>query len=446
MRAKWARRFLTLGMALGVGCGSPPPPGPVSTGSGAFGIITLNGKQLMYLPLLEPASNSDGQIAVVDVGQAGNGLSGAPALVTDIDLGCPVSKIAGFCPSADFATATSADADVVVAASSSSHRVWFIDPSKNSVSATISLDASLGPLAASAGNFIVTGVALDVANHRAILSVSTGFLFVDLNSHAVTGNVAAPGSENFGFDPTAELLVAPFYSCPVDGGPCDLQGPTAAGVNVVKLASGSVYAYANPAEADAGQAPLGDFHAPDSAAIDPGTELAVVPLEFGAATAFLDLSNAAYDDGSKSFTAPLTTLPTAAGEDEDGVAVEPTSHLAFFEQEFKDTMAVVDLTQLGKGSDGGFPATAQVEAQIPDTPGGAPWENLGDPHGVAVTTSVQGSKPVGFVVTDPGSGSVWVARVDLQQFVALGSQAVDAGVSSADVSGAVTMLDATTKE
>src|SRR5581483_9748312 len=132
MRARLAALFV-LGAAGGwtiaqVGCSSSStPPAPVATGSGAFGVVTVNGKQVMYLPLtsLSPAGN--GQIAVVDVGivpAPGHNVddAGTPALVTNIDLG-----------TFDQATATAGDSSVVVAAGTATHKVWFIDPSTNKV-------------------------------------------------------------------------------------------------------------------------------------------------------------------------------------------------------------------------------------------------------------------------------------------------------------------------
>ena len=89
--------FVALCASLGaLGCGSSGGGGnttdsgvPLSPGgSGAFGIVTVGGKQKMYLP--QPyvyTVGGDATIAVVDVGVAGNGVAGAPALLNPIALG-----------------------------------------------------------------------------------------------------------------------------------------------------------------------------------------------------------------------------------------------------------------------------------------------------------------------------------------------------------------------
>ena len=440
-------------------CSSSSPP-PASGSSGAFGVVTLGGKQLMYLPIQAPTANGDGQIAVVDVGQAGKGMTGAPALVTDVDLGCAGAREAGFCSAPDFATTTAGDSSVVVAASTQSYRVWFIDPSKNQVTATLSLDPALGGSTFSGGGGIVTGIALDEANHRAILSVWNGFLLVDLDSHSVTGSVTAAGSENFGFDSTRGLVLAPFYNCgsatpgiddagnvlPLgDAGFCqsyqvpDGGGVITAGLNVVNLANDKVYTFENLAAADPTFPLDGE---PDSAAVDPSSGIAVLPQEGMGQEDFLDLTKAVYDDATRTFTAPLAKLSI---QECDGAAVEPKSHLAFFEEEFSDQIALVDLTKLGAGADGGFPPSAVVQSNVPSPPGGSGWENLGDPHGIAVTTGLQSSGPVGFVVSGQGSSGQWVARIDLQKMLTLG-QAAAGTLTPAALAPAVTMLDAATKE
>jgi hypothetical protein len=53
---------------------------------------------------------------------------------------------------------------------------------------------------------------------------------------------------------------------------------------------------------------------------------------------------------------------------------------------------------------------------VPSAPDGLAWNNGGDPHGIAVFTSVVNGKVYGFLIR---SDQAWVARVDL------------AGVSSA---------------
>ncbi len=162
-RAVW----LVLGLvALGTGCGGgggsgQPKKGltgsPAPGGTGAFGIITIAGHQKMYLP--QPNSFSatgNAMIAVVDVGLAGSGVQGAPALLTTIDLGTP-----------DYVTATGGDDTIVLGVSTDNARVYFIDPNTDKVTKSITLDASYGKSSFSGGGGYVTGVAVDSPNERA---------------------------------------------------------------------------------------------------------------------------------------------------------------------------------------------------------------------------------------------------------------------------------------
>ena len=49
-----------------------------------------------------------------------------------------------------------------------------------------------------------------------------------------------------------------------------------------------------------------------------------------------------------------------------------------------------------------------LHADMPDKPSGGSWENMFDPHGIAVTTGILDGHPVGFVVdvsNSPNAGS-----------------------------------------
>jgi len=410
------------------GCGGGTTPNAASS-SGAFGVVTVNGKQKLYLPLLGTTSLGDGQIAVVDVGVTGAGVTGAPALVTNIDLG-----------STDLATCTGGTDQVVIAASTQSYNVWFIDPSTDKVTSTLQLDPNLGNSSFSGGGGIVTGIAMDPTHNQAILSIWDGFAYVDLATKTVTSYTAAAPSENFGFDSVRELILAPFYDCSAAYG--DAGQPPAfcnsymagdagvmlAGLNVIRLLgdAGVVYTYENLSAPDPLN-PLGQE--PDSASIDTSTGLAVVPDEGSGTQYIIDLSKAAWNDQTLTFTAPTQSSLMIF---DTGVAVESATHLAFWEAEHTSGVAVADLSAAYGSS-----SPTAVMADMPTPPAGSSWSNLGDPHGVAVTTGIQSGSPVGFVVNEDSSG-VWVGRIDLQKMLSLGS--------NADISTAVTFLDATTKE
>lgn len=439
--------WLALGIAC-VGCGSgssgPGQPkkgltsNPAPGGTGAFGIVTIGGHQKMYLPQpygVSAAGNAT--LAVVDAGLAGNGVQGASALIATIDLGTP-----------DDVTATGGDDTIVVGVSIHNPRIYFINPSTDQVVKSISLDASYGVSSFSGGGGSVTGVAVDSPNDRAYLSVWDGFAVIDLAGKSVSQVIHVPPSENFGFDSVNQRLLAPFYDCDSAAGPktyaapafCanykDAAGdPMTDGLNIIDLLDdNTVYTYQD-AQATDPSMPVGSE--PDSAAADPVSGQIVVPSEGFASEYVIDLSQATFDKAHRSVTAPHVAIDASNADELTGVAIEPTSHLAFFESESGEDMGVADLSQQTAA------ATSYVHAVMPRLPDGNYWQNLFDPHGIAVTTNLIGGHPVGFLV----SGDYrWVARVDLPGLLALpATPGLQPGqLEVADPSSAVTYLDATT--
>jgi hypothetical protein len=432
------------------------PPPPAAGGTGAFGIVTINGKQKMYLP--QTAMNAAGHpfIAVVDVGATGNGATGAPALITTVDLGVNDSG-----SDFEYATATGGDSSIVVAVSTQFPEVWFIDPNTDTLVNTLTLDTTMfGSSSFSGGGGYVTGVAIDSANHRAILSVWNGFALVDLTTQTITTVIQAPPSENFGFDSTHERIIAPFYDCSSSTlgstTPSSCATPKAAdgtpitdGLSIIDLTDNSVYNYLDPAvdggayafEGPTPNTPVGGE--PDSAAADPTTGVIVIPSEGDGFQSIIDLSQATFTKSTLTVTAPQRVVESFPLT---GVAVEPNSHFAFWEEEHGNDVAVASLTELNLGSQ------SWVHGTMPDLPvdeagnGGGGFGNIGDPHGIAVTTGLSTTGPVGFVVD---SGLQWVARIDLAKMNAAGG--ADADDSSVTLDGPtmapfVTYLDATTKE
>ena len=438
-----------LPLALAPACGSSktptPPAAPQSAGgTGAFGVVTVNGTQKLYLPQSSPNTAGNAIISVVDVGVGGNGVAGAPALITEIALG-----------SSSVATTTSGMSTVVVAASTDNNNVWFIDPRTDTLIKTIQLDDSYGRSGFSGGGGYVTGIAMDPAHNRAILSVWNGFAILDLASQSIKQVIQAPPSENFGFDVANERIVAPFYDCGTSlggaidggsGGPPPFCGQYKAsngaamtdGLNVIDLKDGTVYTYQNPSATDP-TAPVG--HEPDSAAADPNTGIVVVPAESEGFQSIIDLSKATFDKATKTVTAPEQTMQ---GNGLTGIAIEAANHYAFWEEESASDVSMADLGNLGiMGASSNF-----AHALMPSIPGGtnAGWSNLGDPHGIAVTTGIADGHPIGIVVD---SGGQWVARIDLAAMWALPRSTGAAGateISDMDMAKVVTMLDAKTKK
>ena len=424
------RHSLLVPVLLALACGSSKPA-PASGSTGAFGIVTVGGKQKLYLPATDPITGN-AVIEVIDAGQSGSGVTGTGGLIKSIDLGTTAG-----------ATATGGDATVVIAASTDVPNIWFIDPNSDSVSKMITLPATYGRSNFSGGGGYVTGIAVDSANHRAILSVYNGFAIVDLKSQAITQNIQAPPAENFGFDSINQRIVAPFYDCSASsdssGAPLtfcnDYKTSTGAvitdGLNLIDLNKNIVYTYQDDAAADPTR-PLGGE--PDSAAIDPNTSIAVVPSEGNAAQNILDLSKAAYDDAKKSFTIPAANKHQIVNQSLTGVAIEPANHLGFWEAEHTDDLGFIGLSDASQGK-GTF-----LHGHVPNRPDGSSWRNLGDPHGIAVTTGLSNGVPVGFLVS---SDRKWVARIDLNQLAQLKPATPGADLSRTELAPAVTFFDAT---
>lgn len=405
-------------------CGSTPSAAPPSGSTGAFGIVTVDGVQKLYLPLETTNPAGHAVVAVVDVGIKGNGVAGAPALLRDIDLG-----------GAEIATATSGIPSLVIAASTQNPTVYFIDPKTDTVKKKITLDPTWGESSFSGGGGFVTGIAMDPDHHRAILSIYKGFAIVDTDSLSVQRTIEAAPSENFGFDVTNQRILAPFYDCSSSHDKagtaltfCDRYkngaGQTISdGLNVIDLTDDTVYTFQNPAATNP-TATLGSE--PDSAAADPTTGLVVVPSEGNGRQNVLDFTKASFDKAAKTVTAPVVEIPNVGHE---GAAIESSTHLAFLEHEHTSGVAVLDLSTATKGT----PEVAT--GTMPHRPDGNSWSNMGDPHGIAVTTGLSDSHAVGFVVS---SDRKWVARVDLQAFLAMRKN------PTIDMAPAVTMLDGRT--
>jgi len=307
----------------------------------------------------------------------------------------------------------------------------------------INLPSTYGQSAFSSGGGYVTGVATDPSTHTAILSVWNGFALVDLTTQTITKLIQAPPSENFGYDSVHHFIYAPFYDCSsaVANGmapsACNTPmapegGVMAAGLSVIDLSDDSVYTYEDPAAMDPTQ-PMGGE--PDSAGVDPSTQIVIVPSENEGYENFMDFSKAVFDKATLTVTAPHVLF---SGTEDEGVAIEPTTHLVFWEGEGSSDVVTANSVQAMAG-DPGF-----VDADpMPNLPGGGGFSNLGDPHGIAVSTSIINGKPVGFVVDE---GLQWVARVDLTAFAALEQSDAGVAATTTQIQSVVTYLDSTTAE
>jgi hypothetical protein len=310
------------------------------TSTGALGIVIVNGKQKLYLPTTKKNAAGHSLISVVDVGVVGNGIAGAAALITDIDLGT----------STDVAILAAADPTMVIAGSGTTRTIWIIDPQTDTLTKTTALDPSTKKTGSFSSHTVqdtyMNGVAIDSPHRIAYVSVWNGFAVFDMSTMAFTGTILAEPTENFVFDAVHQRLYAPFYGCLQSGegtppascnnglAPTSIFGHNVTdSLNVVDLTDGTVYTYVDPAGSQT-NTPLGTE--PDSVGVDPSTQLVIVADETQDQYA-LDFSQAVFDKANGTVTAPHQAISThLAGTGMDalnGVSIEPTKHFAFFEAE-----------------------------------------------------------------------------------------------------------------
>src|SRR5262249_24688927 len=119
-------------LSLDMACGPrstavSTPPAALPGGTGSFAIVPAGPRRKLYLPV--HAAGRVPSVAVVDVSaaRAEAGGSATPALLTEIALGGT---------GRDYATATAGASTTVVAASTQSPLIWFIDPVTETVTGT----------------------------------------------------------------------------------------------------------------------------------------------------------------------------------------------------------------------------------------------------------------------------------------------------------------------
>jgi hypothetical protein len=422
-----------------------PPPG---ASSGALGVVVIDGTQKLYLPTTKINAAGNNVVSVVNVGLAGSGVAGTPALIKDIDLGV----------SDDHPVLAAGDPTMILVGSGLTRNIWIIDPTTDTLVKTIQLDPSTQTTAFSTPDGYMNGIAIDSVRRKAYISVWNGFAVFDMNTMTITSTILSDPAENFALDTTNEKLYAPFYNCTGQGATpptcaTTLDGDDAgtamvAGLDVIDLTSGTVYTYRDLSNPNP-SSPFGS--SPDSAGIDPTTQLLFIPDEFGQQYA-LDFSKAVFDKATNSVTAPHEMM---ANQSFEGVAVEPTKHFGFWEHEYANNIGVLNLAGFAitgdvDASDDGTEAVAGfVASTMPDTPAlhgtvaadSTSWSNSGDPHGMAVATGIANGKPVAFLVDYPNND--WIARIDLEAMSTIVG-ATPGMLTPAEVSPAITYLDALT--
>ena len=348
-----------------------------STSSGSTGILVgvVNGQTVdkAYVPI-----SLAERVAVINIDS-----------ITPAALITSISMPPGYHPDA---TAANRVTQQVVVVSYSSPNVQIIDASQDVFVATVTSPVTRFA-GFSGGACMICGALIDTSTNSAILDTAQGYVLLNLATRQfsafLSGTVAG---ENFAFNTNTRIVLNPTYG----------QG-VPAGLQAINLAGGPVFTYSTS---------VGAF--PDSSAIDINTNVAVVPDEFTSNQYLINMAEATFDSLSSPprFSAPSTVFAfplTSCRNDWTMVSVESSTHLLFLASEFADCAAVESLP--ASIVSGAPPTPAAFRWSHMPSPDVIFWNNGGDPHGIAVFTSVVDGKPYGFLVR---GDQAWVARIDLE--------------------------------
>jgi len=240
--------------------------------------------------------------------------------VVNVEAGTQLTSIAlpaGFQPTA---VAANPAHDMVVVSSATTPSLVLIDARSDQVSTVYPVPAA-GVAALNSGSCTVCSVIVDAALNVAYLDTASGYFSVNLATGAASTPTAAPTSENFAYDRIAHRILAPFYTA---GG---TAGNGGAGLNVLDLTTGHVLPYRLPAGTAFSLPNL-----PSAAAVDEGTELALLTAEGQGQYVAINFNSASVGTG---ITAPAAAfgITTACSGAWDQVSIEPSGHWSWFGNE-----------------------------------------------------------------------------------------------------------------
>ncbi len=393
--------LLLLAAVALAGCDSSSPrhlsAQPPASNTGFFALVTAGGRYKLYLPAQSSPTATHATLAVVDPA-APHGTSG---LIRFVDLGVDGAP-----------QAVGSSGTEVVAVDVSAPVVYFVDATTDLPRGQATLPIGSEPIVASDNASYSMGAAVDATRRKAWVSVSTGLLEYDLDTFLVTGTFNVPITENFAYDPTAGRLIAPFYLCDpaalvIDPTVCTgyvhPDGPAQTdGLTLIELNAPSrpVFTMADPAALDP-QSPLG--REPDAVAIDFGLGVGVVAVEVPSTLQLIDLGAVTKDSVARTFGAPaLLAAVDLPGLGYTQVAADGVTHLALAAEEYGNGLVFVDLAKAKAG------ILVTMAQTLPNLPGGAPWVNRGDPHGIGI--GLLDGRPYAFLVS---RNRDWIARIDL---------------------------------
>jgi hypothetical protein len=400
---------LALAGALGVSCGSSSSKNTTATnatgsGSGSMAVLQIGGETYAFVPSLTGMSRvkltSGGTVGALTASAGAGRAAAVAALTPPVQLTLtPVPDACG----ADW------NGNVVACISYSSSKVHVIDSSGTLLH---TYDTGLTASASfSGGSCVLCGVLYDPTDDRMILATAGGYaLFDHKGSGTIVRTIPTLVAENFGYNPVTNQIFSPRYG-----------NGASPSIDLVDVATSKVYSLTPPPST---------LDSPDHGAVDYSTNIGITGEEFNVAMeAYLvNLGSAALDKpAAKQFQAPLATIPmthtTTCSWPITDIAVDSTSHVAFFSAEFcsgssGDAMGAAKMPTSATAT---LTLSDYVFSSIPNPPAGT-WSNPGDPHGIANFTVSSGSKHYGLLVND---SKTYVAAVDLDLLLAAKRSAGD---------------------
>jgi hypothetical protein len=274
----------------------------------------------------------------------------------------------------------------------------------------------------SGGECINCGILADAEDHRFIVSSGDGYRVLD-NTGAVLKSylsdlTATPAvslsTENFTYDAVNNRIISPEY------------GTSNNFVWVINVDTDKIYRWNNrmvdiSVDATDGLTGLTDVFAfgieADSTTIDTATGALLIADEDANGLLTINMNTVVFDDTTNTFDADFSVLPMAnVGSRLPGIAAESSNHYLFMEEEFGTGFAVAALPTAA--ATGAISITNFNWASMPVPTATCAseffWANAGDPHGLALFTSVSSGRSKGLLINGDKNCA---AIIDLEDFL-----------------------------
>lgn len=313
-------------------------------------------------PQAPPASSTVGVI----IGQTGTATAGAPILSTEayvpeptsvgvvnLDTGAQIASVyvpSGFVPAA---VAANPAQNSVVVISSTTPTLQVIGTQQQTIVESYPIPAT-GTATFNDRSCTVCSVIVDTVRNQAILSTASGWMTVNLANGQVSTPIQAPPAETFGYNPLNQQILAPYTQ------------PSGAGLNLINLSTGAVQ------QVQTTGATLG--FAPEGAAYDPGSGVAIVSDASDSLYSLLNFNNSS-PVGSNAVTVPASEfgVTNACAGTWNTANVDPATHLGWL-ADTGSCLAVVQLPTSPPTGPPGVPMTV-TWTQLGLGPDSIAWSN-----------------------------------------------------------------------